>query len=298
MGYRTKLRNGASMIIMEWSHHRRGEYKSNHPIWNRVFKLARPDDCSDASIMMGSLPYAHRKTVVIEHIVEQQVLKQHFQHVAQGQLSSKGTPGGDYSPLSMRFILALNSDLLINPPPMMGGGQSLNPVRRAMNVIGSKRNSAGFVLLSTELNLAKRNLWMDNKVIADDTMETAVRSRDHFAALDYLRRPVAVINYLNHPVVNAHLVETINGIRAELARGSQQWVSLGNLDEHAPLMWSYWVKDHLATVGLRADNFVYKWALDMEKHWASRSGSTAAQVREALRNLREFDFTIRQDGID
>jgi hypothetical protein len=125
-----------------------------------------------------------------------------------------------------------------------------------------------------------------------------VRNDDYRPALNAMRAVIAVIHYLNNPVINSHLASSLNEVRRELVRGTDRWVELGNPREPAPGWWSIYVRDHLFQVGLHSHSWVDRWATEMDRYWAARTGLTAVQVREALRTLRDTDTTINQDDID
>lgn len=139
---------------------------------------------------------------------------------------------------------------------------------------------------------------MRHKPYNDKGMESSVKDDNYTVALNSMRAAVAVIHYLNHPVINSHMASSLNEVRSELGLANNRWADLGNRREYAQEWWSIWVRDHFNQVGLHTHSWVDRWATAMDRYWATRTGLTAVQVREILRTLRDTDTTINQDDID
>lgn len=148
------------------------------------------------------------------------------------------------------------------------------------------------------LTLLAHQLWEGKDPTGNDTMEGLIDDDDYAGAINHLREALAIINYLNNPAINGHMATALNEVRRELGRANDAWMAMGNPDEHAQRVWSYWVRDHLTTVGVRTQHWVGRWAREIDLHWGARSGTLAAQVLEADNRMRNANTKINMDDVD
>lgn len=299
--------------------------RPNDPIFRGAYQLADPSNCFSYAVAMGPrITSANINCAVVEHVPELQTVPDFVEDSSSGQLPSDKLPehqlpavGPEYTRLSQRFIMdGLGNPILTNPPHMLGGKESDVPIRRMMNAVGSTRNDAGFVLFDAKLNLYKKlvcparrplspkmiadrdELWVTKNPVVDKRMDALIKNDDYVTAINKVRGALAVIAYLNNPTVNGILSSQFNEVGRELDRANLTWMAQGNGDEHAQRVWSYWVKDHLTTMGLHTHNWVSRWTSAMERNWGARSGTVVKQMVEAARKLKDADTTINQDDVD
>ncbi|RLL97667.1 hypothetical protein CFD26_105658 [Aspergillus turcosus] len=293
----THLIGGVRLPMRSLPYRTRGQWPRDHPIWRAGYGFRDNENCLSGDIGTQPVTRQNERNFVVEHVPELHTVPDFVRDAHNGSLPSRRSP--IYPGLTATFILqGLDAPILSNPPPMRGGAQSARPIVRMMNALGSTRNDGGFVLLDGELNRVKKELWLGHNPYADVRMDGFVRDDNYAAALNSMRAAIAVIHYLNNPVVNSHLASSLNEVRRELVRATNRWVELGNPREPAPEWWSVYVRDHFFQVGLHTHSWVDRWAQEMDRYWAARTGLTAVQVREALRTLRDTDTTINQDDID
>jgi hypothetical protein len=79
---------------------------------------------------------------------------------------------------------------------------------------------------------------MRHRPYNDKDMESSVKDDNYIAALNSMRAAVAVIYYLNHPVINSHMASSLNEVCLELGLANNRWVDLGNRREYAQEWWS------------------------------------------------------------
>ncbi|KAL4875746.1 hypothetical protein BJY04DRAFT_223740 [Aspergillus karnatakaensis] len=295
--YTFVLSNGRIFVARGWDYRALGRWPANHPIWNMAFTLAARDDCFNANVQRTSRSLSNRRGLATEHIPEQQTIRNHAEDVDLQRLPSRRAVPPWYR-YSTAFLEAIQTPMLVRPPPMTGGNLNDVPVERMMNEIGSTSNDGGFVLLDSRLNGVKERLWSGSNPTRDSIMQTTIDNREFTRALDYLREPIAVVRYLNHPLINSNLGRSYRAVQAEWVLADNTWVLQGNPRQNAGMIWAYWVNDHLSTIGLRAGSFVTRWGRLMNTAWANESGPEVRQVREAIESLMDEDTTVNQDDLN
>ncbi|KAL4867514.1 hypothetical protein BDV12DRAFT_198207 [Aspergillus spectabilis] len=295
--YGLKLNIGRTITVNGWAYNSRGAWRNNHPIFSRVFGWAQPDDCYNTDIQRTTRSGSYREDLASEHITEQQTPRNMARDVHRRTLPSSATPPPWYG-FSAPFLEALTTPMLVRPPPMTGGELNNIPFRRMMNELGSNQNADGFVLLDNRLNSVKMRLWMLHQPTGNSTMQTAIDTRNYTQALTYLREPIGVIRYLNHPLINGIMAGQYQRVQTEWVRADNTWILQGNPPQHAGVSWALWTNNHFTTVGLRAGSFVSFWGQRMNTAWANERGPEIRQVREAIASLMNEDTTINQDDMN
>ncbi|KAL4966223.1 uncharacterized protein BDV14DRAFT_199024 [Aspergillus stella-maris] len=306
-------KNGVIVKVKSGNYPPRGKWlakgRINHPIWQSGFELQDRSNCFRSSIAVVPVsqdPKDEFDCKFIEHIPELQTFPDFLEQSSVGSLPSddlsedqRPAPSSDYTTLSEDFITrGLMGPILTNPGPMAGGRQSRVPIDRIMNAFGTTSNDAGFVFLDETLNTMKKLLWTSDNPIANDTMQAAIKNYDYVTALNGVRRALAVIAYLNHPHVNGIMSSSFNEVRREIGLANDAWMALGHSDEHAQRVWSYWVRNHLTTMGVYTHNWVGRWGREIDLTWGARTGTLAHQVLEASREFQNQDTTINMDDVD
>ncbi|KAJ5483642.1 CAZyme family GH18 [Penicillium desertorum] len=116
---------------------------------------------------------------------------------------------------------------------MAGGDQSSEPILRVMHALGSSRNRADFTLLLSRLNNVKSRVWRANvPPTSGETIESFIAIDNPRRALVMLREPLIVLAYLNHPVINTHIMNTANLVREEWGRADDAWEATGQPMEY------------------------------------------------------------------
>lgn len=131
----------------------------NHSIFRSGYRFEDPNNCFSHAIGTFRVNSQNYRTTVIEHVAEKQTVPTFLQGASNRVLPSRNTPGPEYTRLSPEFILqGLDRSILVNPPPMRGGGRSNRPIVRLMNALGSYRNDDMFVLFDARLNGVKERV--------------------------------------------------------------------------------------------------------------------------------------------
>ncbi|KAF7115479.1 hypothetical protein CNMCM5793_002437 [Aspergillus hiratsukae] len=219
--------SGVMLTMRSLAYRTRGQWPRNHPIWRAGYGFRDNENCLSGDIGTRPVTQQNMQNFVVEHVPELQTIPAYVEHAHNGSLPSGIRPL--YPGLSANYILrGLDAPILVNPPPMRGGAQSARPMVRMMNALGSTRNDGGFVLFDGQLNQVKQRLWMGISHYRDSIMREAVSDVNYATALNSLRSAIAVIHYLNHPVINSHLASSLNEVRRELGRADNRWMELGN----------------------------------------------------------------------
>jgi UDP-N-acetylmuramyl pentapeptide synthase len=79
---------------------------------------------------------------------------------------------------------------------------------------------------------------MGNKPYNNKDMESAVKDDNYTAALNSMQAAIAVIHYLNHPIINSHMASSLNEVHSELGLANNRWADLSNRREYAQEWWS------------------------------------------------------------
>jgi hypothetical protein len=80
-------------------------------------------------------------------------------------------------------------------------------------------------------------IWWGENPTSDTKMEAAIKKNDPEAVLKYLREPLTILAYLNHPVVNSRMISTSNTVRDAWGLADEAWENGGNAGEFAQDWW-------------------------------------------------------------
>ncbi|KAJ5171524.1 CAZyme family GH18 [Penicillium coprophilum] len=266
-----------NVVVVSWVYQKRGDIQAKDPILNAGYEYLDQDNCLVIDIGTVQIP--------ISRLTRYQIRFLRDAHA--GRLPSGATARN--SRLSATFIRqALNAPILTNPPVMIGGDQSAVPISRAMQALGSTQNRADFTLLLSRLNNVKSRVWRAGTVTSDKIMKAAIKADDPTQALIWLREPLTIIAYLNHPLVNSHMVRTANIVRAEWGRAGEAWENAGDVVEYVQDWWDEWIRDSLKHSAAEVRAWVEKWAKEMIQFWAVRTGDQAEEVNNILASLRRL----------
>ncbi|KAJ5109934.1 hypothetical protein N7532_002579 [Penicillium argentinense] len=190
-----------------------------------AFEYEDDDDCLNLDVstaVVVTVP-ADRDYYDVEHIVELNTIQNFLQDAVDGVLLTGNNPRNLELPSD--YVETLNTQMLIQPPPVAGGGRVTRvPLRRIMIALGSGRNNQDFVVLLSALNGVNSRIWRSEEYHAD--MEDLIDEDDYKPALQSIRSIISVIHYLNDRRVHPRMVHAANLVRSELALADQEWMSV------------------------------------------------------------------------
>ncbi|KAJ5869329.1 CAZyme family GH18 [Penicillium solitum] len=278
---------GRDVVVLSWTYMERQSIQANDPILRRGFEYDEPENCLNSQIGVVTIPITRITSYQIEHVVELNTPAFFLRDAARGIIPSGTTTmlGGGLSATFVRQ--ALFRPILNNPPVMTGGDQSLVPIERVMQALGSGNSSFtdclfDLIMILTDFTL---QFWRAETLFADTKMKKLLDATDPKNFLKNLRAPLTVITYLNHFTIQDHMVETLNTVRVEFGRAETWWVNAGNAPVQIERRWDQWIRDSLDYDVQRVRTFIKKWGNEILKYWAVRTGPQALQVNEIVRSL-------------
>ncbi|KFY63163.1 hypothetical protein V496_04149 [Pseudogymnoascus sp. VKM F-4515 (FW-2607)] len=202
-----------------------GQWDEYHSVYDSIFDYEDEKDCANPIIAhIGPIrlpilkPQPH--FFQTEHIIEFQGMNTFFRYLSYRTIVPGTTlPVTPYDFFTLGFnseIIPANSPLIIPIPYKQNPfANEQIPSDRIMDALGSTWNNRNFVLLRDTLNGMKKRLWAGHLPVADEKMQDAVNT-DPSTAVSYIRRVIAVIHYLNSPIVMSCLINICNLIRQQL----------------------------------------------------------------------------------
>ncbi|KFZ06027.1 hypothetical protein V501_07800 [Pseudogymnoascus sp. VKM F-4519 (FW-2642)] len=205
------------------------------------------------------------------------------------------------------FTLGFNSEILpatspaILPIPFIqnpfANGQI--PSDRIMDALGSTWNNGNFVLLRDTLNGMKKRLWAGDAPVSEKKMDDAVDTKPG-TAVSYIRRTIAVMHYLNSPIVMGRLQNICNLIRQQLVMIEDVWQTPGpNREVQLSNSWDKFIAYQMQTMVDRADEFASTWLDKLEPVYEARLDSDLDKdwVLRSLRTLDVYRAEMVETGL-
>ncbi|KFY66883.1 hypothetical protein V496_01886 [Pseudogymnoascus sp. VKM F-4515 (FW-2607)] len=222
-----------------------------HESYYRMYDYENEADCANAKVINidAANPIYNNRHYQTEHLIEFQGMKAFFLFLGARTLPS-GLPSRVLTPVPLIFFTDFFAKpVLRNLTPLPGGSTAIRiayPCDRIMEAVGSVDNNENFVHLIDTINGMKMRAWAGKKLASDDRMEIMIKGAPGNAIV-YIRRGIAVINYLNHPNVNGHLAVISNQIRAQLVIISNEWNSDTTRHQiNLAADWDEWIRDQLS----------------------------------------------------
>ncbi|CAG8905445.1 unnamed protein product [Penicillium egyptiacum] len=293
------FRSGGMVQWLSLPYRSRGEWPIGHRIWSQAFGYRNDGDCLDTSIGTEIITRASdRSRYDVEHYIELNTPQTFLRDAYAGTLPSGAQPRNPALPRA--YIEALNTPMLLNAPPMIGGAASSTPLTRVMNALGSRTNDQHFLVLIAALNGLKSRMWRTIDPYRDSTMTNAINNDDPTVALQNIRSVITVMSYLNDPRARPHMISTANEVRTEFGLSDQQWISNGNDPAYAQDWWDQWFRNRLQYIGTSNRNWAIGQIADMRRIWAVRTGQDVTPVLEVLDEYKAAasEMEIDLDGLD
>ncbi|RFU82010.1 chitin-binding, type 1 [Trichoderma arundinaceum] len=237
---------------------------------------------------------------VTEHHVELQTVKMWYEAAIQGVLATERNvaaapnPAGRIDPTFFTVTLVhANGPYLFNPlPPPPTGGQLLSTLQdRLFNALGSVANDGNFVIADEGLNCIKEKLWDDRtENFIDRSVMIATSSTtdpdDAQIALNNVRNVVAIMSFLNHPVIHSNMASIIMDFRRELKLAARIHLQLTGVTVPAVESFTNYYRSLMTRTGTRVRTFAAQWLDAIDATWANVNTPAGANVRAISAAIR------------
>ncbi|KAL6786532.1 putative class V chitinase [Trichoderma sp. SZMC 28012] len=272
-------------------------------IYGQVFLFPGPG-CTNFVLRIENQVAQRRKepltNTVTEHLVELQTVPMWYTAAIQGELATERfvtaapNPAGPIDPTFFTDTLPFpNAPFNTNPPlPPPTGGQLLTTLEaRLFNALGSVANDFNFVLADTGLNCLKEKLWDDRtrNPIDEDVMEDLTSSTDPTIAewgLNSVRNVVAVMSFLNHPIVHGNMVTIIMDFRTELKRAEDVHEGRTGRTVAAVDSFDNYFKSLMTRINTRISTFATRWLDEIDDTWNGITTPAGIQIRSFSASIR------------
>lgn len=125
----------------------------NDPLQDETIEFAAIDDCGNGRVARGVLPNPTER-LEMEHPFDGNVMGRFMEDAAAGRLRSGAVARS--GPVAMSFfITAQTMPVALNAPPLPGGNDYDRTYARVMECLGSRENTASFVIVHEKINDAK-----------------------------------------------------------------------------------------------------------------------------------------------
>jgi hypothetical protein len=145
-------------------------------------------------------------------------------------------------------------------------------------------------------------LWRGTDVWDANIMANQVQYWDPAVGkivLQKLRSLAGVIDYLNHPTIQAQMVIEAHEVEEEFRLADDAWVANGNKEKNIGARWWRLIyKDLLETRSAKAQSLMKKWCDEMVKNWGVRTGDDAKEILDAVKTLSQAPMAISMNGLN
>lgn len=259
-----------------------GSVPITNTLWQRAFGH-NSQGCWDYDIdaLHGVSRTNHAAyNLVVEHILELQTIAQFIRSTITGVMRS-GENFEDFVDGRIWRDLAHQSYPTTIPPL---NGQT-RPIDRIFSTLGTRRNTAPFVLLDADLNSAKLNMWGGSNPVAPSALQAYLAqgtAASFQTFIDEVRQPIVVLQYLADANVRAQARDAYRALRAEMFLLSQEARNQGYRNPDLHHMLDRWFRDHIDLMIRQTRNFMERFRIEGA---AAIRGSGVQAERELLEGL-------------